>query len=73
MAFITLPTASPGSGGTGSGRKSGLRLPNAGAVPQIAPASDPGLVVPDLGAVPRAIEGLGGAVSEVGQRFAVVS
>lgn len=71
---IELPRASPSSLGTASRspRKSGPVI-DAGDVPRQETALDPGLVIPDLGGPGRALEGFGGAVSEVGDRFAEVA
>lgn len=64
---ITLPRASPASGGTGAGRR-GVRLPGPSDVPRVAPTRDSGLNVPDFGAEARALGELGEAIEGVALR-----
>ncbi len=61
---ITLPKASPAIGGTG-GRRRGARLADAGDVPQVRAASDPGLNVPDFARFAGGIGDVGKAVGDV--------
>ncbi len=61
---ITLPSASPASGGEG-GRRRAASLPDAGDVPQARIASDPGLRVPDFGQAARGLEDVGAAIGDV--------
>ena len=70
---ITLPRASPASQGLGGIRIPSKRPVDAGDVPQQAITRDPGLTIPDLGAPARALEGVGTAISGVGEVFAVVA
>lgn len=65
---IQLPRAGAGSVGTG-GRRRGGRLPDAGDVPQVRVASDPGLQVPDLAQFAGGIGDVGAATFDIGQRM----
>ena len=63
---IELPRASAGTVGTGRARRP-ARLPTAGDVPTQEIARDPGVNIPDLGAVGRGLQDLGAGVTDVGE------
>ena len=65
---ITLPRASPATTGTSRSPRR-VSLPTAGDVPTQQVARDPGVQVPDLGAVGRGLEVAGGAAFDVGERI----
>ena len=65
---LTLPRASAASVGTSRGRRGG-KLPDAGDVPQVRSASDPGLRVPDFARFAGGLGDVGEAVSDVGAAF----
>ena len=65
---ITLPKASPAIGGTG-GRRKGARLADAGDVPQVRAAGDPGLNVPNFAQFEGRLGDVGAAVSDVSSTF----
>lgn len=62
---ITLPRAGAGSVGTSS-RRRGIRLPDAGDVPQVRTARDPGLRVPNFAQFAGGLEDVGAAISGIG-------
>ena len=64
----TLPRAGASSVGSGSVRKAAL--PDAGDVPTVNPVRDPGLTVPDQGAVGRGLQDLGAGLDDFGQSLA---
>ena len=61
---ITLPRASPASTGTSRSPRR-VSLPTAGDVPAQQVARDPGVSVPDQGAVGRGLEDLGAGVTDL--------
>lgn len=67
MATI-LPRAGAASVGSGGVRKA--KLPDAGDVPIVQVANDPGVQVPDLGAASRGLQDLGAGVADFGQSMA---
>lgn len=67
---IRLPVAGAGGAGSTVARPRTAKLPSAAGVPQVRPAGDPGLIIPEFGAPARALEGLGGVISDIGERLA---
>ena len=65
---IQLPRAGAGSVGTG-GRRRGARLPDAGDVPQVRVASDPGVQVPDFTQFAGGLGDVGAVAFDIGQRM----
>lgn len=66
---IELPRAGIGSVGTG-GRRGRARLPDAGDVPQVRVAGDPGVQVPNFAQDAGGLGDVGAALSDVGERLA---
>ncbi|HDZ39709.1 MAG TPA: hypothetical protein ENH62_15770 [Marinobacter sp.] len=66
---IELPRA--GAGSVGARRPRLAILPAGGDVPIQPGPRDPGVSVPDLGAVGRGVEAVGGAISEVSERIKI--
>ena len=69
---IDLPISPrAGAGSVGSGlknlRRGRLRLPNAGDVPQVSVARDPGLTVPDFSESTLGLEILGSSFGELAE------
>jgi len=65
MALV-LPRASAASVGTG-GRRRGVRLPDAGDVPQVRVAGDPGLRDPDFARFAGGLGDIGAGLSDLGE------
>lgn len=68
---IELPRAAGGSVSTSGRRRGGSRLPDAGDVPRVDIARDPGVQVPDTAQFAGSIGDVGAALGDVGARLAV--
>ena len=69
---LELPRASAASVGTG-GRRRGVRLPDAGDVPQVRGTRDPGLRVPDFARFAGGLGDIGAGLSDLGAGMRVAA